>query len=80
MPTPQSTQSVKWMTIPYFPVSLKYMILMATIFFVGITGTNLSHFESFAIAFIAYSTALVLERLETFASSIKSFMQLDETN
>ena len=60
-------KSVKWMSIPYFPVSVKYVVLMIVLFFVGTTGTSLSKFEAFAISFVAYSVAMLLDRVEGMA-------------
>jgi len=59
-----SNKSIEWMSIPYFPVNIKHLMLMVVVFFVGASGTSLSRFEAFAVSFIAYSTALILDRVE----------------
>jgi hypothetical protein len=56
------------------------MIIMVITFFVGITGTNISMFESFAISFVAYSAALLLDRLEYLTTSIKRVIQIEESS
>lgn len=71
-------KSVLWMKIPYLPINFKYMIVMLVTFFVGVTGTNLSKFEAFAISFIAYSCALLLDRIEFMATSIGRIIQINE--
>lgn len=69
-----SKKSIKWVNVPYFPVSPKYLVLMAVLFFVGISGTSLSKFESFAISFVAYSVAILLDRAEHLVKFSKSLI------
>lgn len=67
----QSSQSVRWMTIPYFPISVKYLVLMAIVFIVSVTGTGVSRFEAFALSFVTYSVGLLLDRVETMGQLLK---------
>ena len=55
---------VRWASIPYLPVSFKYFLMMAILFVVGISGTSLSKFEAFALSFVGYSAAILLDRAE----------------
>jgi hypothetical protein len=60
----KSKKSIKWLSVPYFPVSSKYLMLAVIIFFIGIFGTSLSKFEALALCFVTYSVAIVLDRAE----------------
>lgn len=72
--TKQSNRPVRWMQIPYFPISVKYLVLMAVVFIVGVMGTGMSKFESFAVSFVAYSTGLLLERVEILTKMLKGIV------
>ena len=62
---------VKWISIPYFPISVKYLVLMAIVFIVSVTGTGVSRFEAFALSFVTYSVGLLLDRVETMGQLLK---------
>lgn len=78
MSSANSSKSMKWMSIPYFPVSIKYLILMIVVFLVGASGTSLSKFEAFAISFVAYSVAIILDRVEQLGRATKSLLVHEE--
>lgn len=59
-----SKKTIKWMSIPYLPISPKYIVLMVVLFLVAVSGTSLSKFEACAISVVAYSTAILLDRAE----------------
>jgi hypothetical protein len=75
-----TNQSIKWVSIPYFPFDAKYLMLMFAIFFVSISGTSVSKFEAFALSFIAYSTAVLLDRIQNTWTSMKRIIQIEEDN
>lgn len=68
-------KSVKWMSIPYFPVSFKYFVLMTVMFIVGISGTGMSKVEALALSLVVYSIGLLLDQAEIIMNMGKALLK-----
>ena len=55
---------MRWVSIPYVPINVKYILLSVVLFIVAMLCTSMSYFESIALSGVVYSTGLLLDRME----------------